>query len=202
MTLAFLISFTSTSVPASSEPTNLDVLLNLMAGALDPIVVALSPYKTEGNIAISPKGDHQSNWLVESSLLKRLAEEGFSVIPPSEVTNNCEYMLSYEVLELGVNYLGSYGSIWGKTQIKRLSKVDVSFEIHDLSNGEIIWLREVSDQSVDSFDKGNLELIESATYEFARSEFGKEGILGKILEPIVISAVLGWVIYLFYTTKT
>ena len=139
---------------------------------------------------------------MESSLLKRLAEEGFSVIPSSKVTNNFEYMLSYKVLEFGVNYLGSYGGIWGKTEIKRLSKIDVSFEIHDLSNGEIIWLREISDQSLDSFDKGNLELMESATYEFARSEFGKEGILGTILEPIVISAVLGWVIYLFYTTKT
>jgi len=198
--LIFLISLRSAPVPASPETTNFDALLSLMARALDPVVDSLEPCKDSGDIVISPKGDHKANWFVESSLLKQLTEKGFSVVPSNSTVDGCRYMLSYKILELGVSYLGNHG-LWDSSEIRRLSKVNISFELHDLNSGEVVWVKEVNDQLLDSFGKEKLELVESSAYGFTSSKLEGGNILGRILEPIVVSAVVGWVIYLFYTTK-
>ena len=167
-----------------------------------------SPSEGE-RILLTAQGDHDGDWIVRGAFSEALIRHGFSVL--SKVRRNdralldrvspVRKVLSYRIVDLGVTYVRQHRRRWmGRRWIDRFAKAKFSVQLMDASTGSVLWLDESEAQQWDKFPIDRLDTVEHSLYKSARAKL-EERHLGRALEPVIVSAVVGMLVYLFFSNR-
>ena len=91
---------------------------------------------------------------------------------------------------------GSSGTLGGR--IERRCRLTLALRL--TSGGELRWQTEAKSEIADFVPKSRIEVLQSSSYDFADTELEEKN-WGKFVEPIIVSAVLGSLIYIFFTNR-
>ncbi len=191
-----------TLVPKSNITVITELLEELIDEALDGMSLAAA-----SEIYISQVGQHDGSWLVESVLVEELTRRGHVVMtggmPAGEpqVGEPSRYQISYRIVSGGV----TYARVWrewyvGAKKVERRADADIHFQLSDSSNA-IVWADQITRQRREIVPGGRIDELATPGQSFASPEV-EEGGWDKILEPLVVAAIVGGLIYLFYTSRS
>jgi hypothetical protein len=179
-------------------PTNMDLVIDTVERAVDQ---GLAHLEAPADVAQSPllvvsQSKHDANWLIDHVLTGRLLERGFAVTLDSTAVEPSSMRLSYRVLDLGVT--GHSGLRGG--QVTRQSRVTLALRLSRESDDAVYWQQDFTQSRQDRIPKSQLEILQNTSYSFARTELEEQS-WSKFAEPIIVSTVLGGLIYLFFSNR-
>ena len=147
-------------------------------------------------LLIVAQSKHDANWMVEHLLANRLLTRGFSVTLDSTAAQSASMRLSYRVLDLGVSaYSGLRGS-----EVSRQGRVTLALRLSDERDDVVHWQDEITRTQRDRIPKKQLDILQHDQFKFAQTEL-EEQTWSKFVEPVIVSTVLGGLIYLFFSNR-
>jgi len=193
--LIFFLALTTTA-SAAPLPTNMDLLTATVEQAVERALAEMDTPEPMGTgiLLVQSQTKHAANWLLDHVLIENLLDRGFAVTLDSTTAQAADTRLAFRILDLGVHgRAGLLGS-----SIERQSRVSLAFSLSQ--DGILHWQEEFSVQQTDRVPKNRLDLLENASYSFAKTDIESKS-WGKFVEPAIISTVLGGLIYLFFSNR-
>ena len=187
-----------TTVSAAPFPTNMDLLVETVASAVD---AGLAQMQMPDDTATAPllvvsQSKHDANWMVDHLLADKLLARGFSVTLDSTSAQLSRMRLSYRVLDLGITgQSGLRGS-----QVDRQGRVTLALRLSDERDDTVHWQDEITRTRRDQVPKTQIEILQHDKLKFAQTEL-EEQTWSKFVEPVIVSTVLGGLIYLFFSNR-
>ena len=183
---------------AVQYPSNTDLLVEMIevaiGEALDEMTV---PDEVESPVIfIAKEGKHDANWLVEHVLAERLLNRGFAVALDSTVYDESRFRLSFRILDMGII---ARSGLRGK-YAERQSRITLILKLNDEVSHTVLWQDEITRVSSDRVPKKNLDLLQHSDHKFAKTELEEQS-WNKFVEPMVVSTVLGGLMYLFFSNR-
>ncbi len=196
---AFCVSLlASATVGASELSTNIDLVVatarQAVRDGLADLDRAGEKLSWQGRVLLLPQEEAEENWIVEHLLLEELLSRGFEVTLDSTASGSDGAELSYRIVDLSVT--GSSGILGGR--IERRCRLTLALRL--TSGGELRWQMEAKSEIADFVPKSRIEVLQSSSYDFADTELEEKN-WGKFVEPIIVSVVLGSLIYVFFTNR-
>ena len=195
--LAALMVCATASV-AVPFPTNMDLLVETVASAVDESLarIEMPTDAATAPLLVVAQSKHDANWMVEHLLSNRLLTRGFSVTLDSTAAQPASMRLSYRVLDLGVSaHSGLRGS-----KVSRQGRVTLALRLSDERADVVHWQDEITHIQRDQIPKKQLDLLQHDQFKFAQTEL-EEQTWSKFVEPVIVSTVLGGLIYLFFSNR-
>ena len=197
----FVVAVLAAVPPAFSSPlpTNMDMITAALEAAVEQGLAAMETPDTttwEGALLVVPQAKHDANWLVDHLLSERLLARGFEVSLDSAQAVPGSVRLSYRILELGVK--GKVGLVG--SQVERQSHVTLALQLSEADGQTLYWQDEKTVFQVNYAPKDKLEFLQTTSFGFAETDL-EEQTWGKFVEPMIISTVLGGLIYLFFSNR-
>ncbi len=188
----------ATASAAIPFPTNMDLLVKTVTSAVDESLarIEMPADAASAPLLVEAQSKHDANWMVEHLLANRLLLRGFSVTLDSTATQPASMRLSYRVLDLGVSaYSGLRGS-----KVSRQGRVTLALRLTDERDDVVHWQDEITRMQRDQIPKKQLDLLQHDQFKFAKTEL-EEQTWSKFVEPVIVSTVLGGLIYLFFSNR-
>ena len=179
--------------------TNMDLVVSTVEQAVDQALGALEAQTVAHDqlLLVTPQGKHPASWLVDHLLAEQLLARGFAVTLDSAGAPAGVARLSYRILDLGVT---GHAHFWDG-QFQRESRVSMVLQLSGGAKGaQLDWQGEVSQRQTDQVPKSRLPVIQDTAYDFAKVEVQRQS-WGKFVEPVIVSAVLGGLIHLFFSNR-
>lgn len=177
--------------------TNLEFVTDAVARAVGDAVSGLDlagQGQDAGPVLIQAQAGHSANWLFEHILVEELLRRGLAVTLDSAAVDGASPRLSYRVADLEVS--GSSGLLHGS--VSRRCRVLVSLGYS--RNAETVWTGEGRAEAADRVSARELDALQDSRYDFARTELEKRT-WGRYVEPVIVTAVLGSLVYLFFSNR-
>ncbi|MAN22759.1 MAG: hypothetical protein CME10_00660 [Gemmatimonadetes bacterium] len=183
---------------ASQYPSNMDLLVEMVEVAVGEVLGEMTvPIQEESPVFfLSEEGKHDANWLVEHVISEKLIDRGFAVVLDSTVYDESRFRLSFRILDMGII---ARSGLRGK-YVDRQSRITLMLKLNDELSHSILWQDEITRVSSDKVPKSNLELLQYSDHTFAETELEEQS-WNKFVEPMVVSSVLGGLIYLFFSNR-
>jgi hypothetical protein len=175
------------------EASNLDLVTQTAQQAVRNALSDLQlPTPANGGdpIAVASASTHSANWLFEHLLMEDLLSRGFEVTVDSDATTR----MSWRVVDLGIS--GQSGLLGGS--VTRRCRVVVRLELHDA--GELVWSGDGHAERQDQVPKGQIDVLQHSRFGFAKTDL-EQRTWGKYVEPMIITTVLGSLVYLFFSNR-
>jgi hypothetical protein len=109
-------------------------------------------------------------------------------------------VLEYQLASARVTYLKLRGWLPGRVKIERQALVEGSLTLRDPKTGSVLWLGDAKYNLVDAFPRNQLSLVEDARFSDLKGEPPSRN-LNKVLEPIVVVAVVAGLVALFFQNR-
>ncbi len=187
-------------------PTNLELVEAATRAALDSARVSAPPV-SESDIEILIEGGHTGGWLVKKIVNDRLIKRGWDVRVVAEgadssVATKTPYVLNIKIVKLDL----VYGRQWrryviGSKVVERVARASFYFELVDMVENEILETKSTRGEVRDAVPVSALPVLSDSKYAFAAPELEK-GSTDKYLEGALVLAIIGVLVYLFYSNKT
>lgn len=168
------------------------------------------PLESGAHVVIAPAHDHPLNFVVEHSLLAALGRRGVEVtvrrspIPDDSLrtlyANPGDPILEYTLGSARVSYLRLVGWLPGRVKIERQALVEGSLSERDPGSSRILWTSDLRQNFVDRFPRGDVGLVEEERYPDLKAEPPQRNV-DKALEPLVVVAVVGGLVALFFQNR-
>ena len=196
-----LILLLGLAAPAPAAPvlTNMDLVVGTVEQAVDQALAQLETQALARDqlLLVAPQGKHAATWLVDHLLAEGLLARGFAVTLDSSAAPAGTPRLSYRILDLGV--IGR-ANLWG-SQFHRESRASLVLQLSGSATGAPLdWQSEVAGHLADRVPKDRLPVLQDSAYDFAKVEVQRQS-WGKFVEPVIVSAVLGGLIHLFFSNR-
>lgn len=194
--LLLLLPFSATALVP--YPSNMDALVATVEEVVDESLAGLE-MPSEGAdapIFIAPQGRHDANWLVEHVLAQRLLDRGFTLVADSTSVGPESMRFSFRILDMGIT---AQSGLRG-AHADRQSRATLALRLNHESDSVVYWQDEVTRLRADRIPKKQLEILQHSTYKFAQTEVEEQS-WSIFVEPIVVSTVLGGLIYLFFSNR-
>ena len=188
----------TTALSATPFPTNMDLLVETVSSAVDAGMAEMNvpEYAALAPMLVVAQAKHDANWMVDHLLANRLLERGFAVTLDSTMAQTSNMRLSYRVLDLGVTgKSGLRGS-----SVNRQGRVTLALRLIDEDDDTIYWQDEITRVRRDQIPKNKIEILQHDDFKFAQTEL-EEQTWSKFIEPMIVSTVLGGLIYLFFSNR-
>ena len=192
------LTICATASAAVPFPTNMDLLVETVASAVDEGLgrIEMPDDAAAFPLLIVAQSKHDANWMVEHLLANRLLTRGFSVTLDSTAAQPGSMRLSYRVLDLGVSaYSGLRGS-----EVSRQGRATLALRLSDERDDVVHWQDEITRTQSDQIPKKQLDILQHDQFKFAKTEL-EEQTWSKFVEPVIVSTVLGGLIYLFFSNR-
>ena len=192
------LTICATASAAVPFPTNMDLLVETVASAVDESLgrIEMPDDAAAFPLLIVAQSKHDANWMVEHLLANRLLTRGFSVTLDSTAAQPGSMRLSYRVLDLGVSaYSGLRGS-----EVSRQGRATLALRLSDERDDVVHWQDEITRTQSDQIPKKQLDILQHDQFKFAKTEL-EEQTWSKFVEPVIVSTVLGGLIYLFFSNR-
>ena len=169
------------------------------------------PSSTSQTIFLANESEHPAGWLLEQELSSFLISSHFSVAlatstietrnsDPRSVASE-DRNLFYRIIDLKLEYpeIKSKGFLKEKL-VTRKACLNLSFQLTERKGGKIIWAKRETKEYSDVIRKGTVKKLHNPAYPFL-SPSVPESSLSKYLEPALVTAVVGGLVYLFFANR-
>ena len=189
-------------------PTNFQVVGSVADVSFDRAMRGC-PVDSGGRLVLAPAESHPLNFMVEHALLKHLARRGIavqvrrSVIPDDSLmaaSTSGDPVLEYQLATARVTYLRLRGWLPGRVKIERQGLVEGALTLRDPGTSTILWSGAAGYNLVDAFPRSRLAFVEDARFGELRAPVPGRSI-DKALEPVVVVAIVGGLIALFFQNR-
>ncbi len=208
--------------------TNMALLEKALSRAVESLVKGMPVSNLNGPVLMIPSGAHKAEWMVQNLLGRRLREEGIVVVvsPPAEAPQQVvasqaadtagagtaappvtlepvpiQLSLTYRVTELRMEY----PRVWrphlvGRKMVERHAYASLSVRVVDEKTGALLWVGESTASERDAVPASELSFLEGDGEDWQKGVM-PAGRLGGLIEPLVVAAIVGGLVYLFYSNK-
>jgi len=193
-------------------PTNLDLVQKALSQAANK-TLQFVPQERRYEILLQSAQNQGSDWLIEGALAKLLTQSGYRVILKKGESSSKEgeevwsgemdtvIVFYYRTINLGVIYQKIWQKgLWGKRYVDRAAQAKIHLSLRDSESGRVIAIGEVDGSAADTVPEEFLPLLEDNLISPTKL-FIKESHFNRILEPLLVSGVVGGLIYLFYSSR-
>ena len=154
-------------------------------------------------VFIEPESENPANWLVQEELTSYLSAKGFqTALPQGEfgVTDDC-WDLFYRIIQLKLTYpkVKSKG-LFREKIVTRESELNLSFRLMEKNTGKILWTKRKNHTTSDIISKKKISSLKNEQYPFL-SPVLPESKTSKYIEPALVAAVVGGLVYLFFASR-
>jgi hypothetical protein len=187
------------------HPTNLELVESTLRDAVDSM--KLEPPGTGMPEILVPSSGGEAAWLLDNVLKEKLLALGWRIRSETKGASGDSvpadgYVLRVQVIDLGVKY----GRAWRKfllvgKRVERIARVSVYYELVDDVSDRVIVSSNVKSERKDVVPASLLPVLSDSKYGFASPELEK-GQWDKYLEGGLVIAIIGVLVYLFYSNKT
>ena len=184
-------------------PSNLELLREALSQAAEEAIESCPPGSLLSPVSLSAEDENEANWLVESVFTEELTERGLGVLSGQQLKEEQVPLpkteLFYKILQLQISYSSHRRHrLPGTKWVTRLAQVKIAVQL--ASAGKVVWLDDIDTFIEDEFPRKSLSWMEDDSYSFTKAEL-KERNWNKLLEPAIVSAVVGGLVYLFYSSR-
>jgi len=206
-----LLIATAERIEAAEVPvrTNLQQIVQVTQDVVEAALGELTSEELVDHLRISgatlsASVPYEANWIAEAVLTDALVAFGIPVRTRVDLSGSGlpDRLLEYRILEIGTEFTGQQRRRWliGEKVVDRLVRVKLSIQFTDSPSGEVLWRQERSLEVADRFPKRALQKVQSNRYSFAASAL-QESDISRIVEPVIVSGVVGWLTYLFFSNR-
>lgn len=159
---------------------------------------------------LAPAREHPLNFVLEHSMLKALARRGVDVtvrrspIPDDSLKSLFgrpgDPVIEYTLGSARVTYLRFVGMLPGRVKIERQALVTGSIGMRDPNSARVLWTGDLGQNFVDRFARNQVPLVEEERYPDLRSQLPSRNV-DKVLEPVIVVAVVGGLVALFFQNR-
>jgi hypothetical protein len=185
--------------------TNFDLLRRVVEEAIDEACDRLPLHEPEV-FCLGHDAEAPGNWLVEGALIRSLRQRDHQVLLPdtsqAQSPPACIGLLTlrYRLVELNLLYPASRRKhLFGPRLVKRLARLHLFLRLKK-ENGEVLWTGEAQQAREDWIPAKMLSVVELKPLPFISPRLKPDG-WGRFAEPVLLSAAVGGLIYLFYSTQ-
>ena len=189
--------------------TNLQ-LVTTVANVSFQRALAPAPLDSGGRVVLAPAESHPLNFVVEHTILRTLARRGVtatvrrSILPDDSLVAVAgprgDPVLEYQLASARVTYLRLRGWLPGRVKIERQALVEGGITLRDPATATVLWTGDATHNLVDAFPRSQLPLVEDARYTDLKADVPDRS-AGKALEPIVVVAIVGGLVALFFQNR-
>jgi len=159
---------------------------------------------------LAPARDHPLNFVLEHAMLKALARRGVDVtvrrtpIPDDSLKSLFgrpgDPVIEYSLGSARVTYLRFVGLLPGRVKIERQALVTGSIGMRDPNSARVLWTGDIGQNFVDRFPRNQVPLVEEERYPDLKSEIPERN-AEKVFEPVLVVAVVGGLVALFFQNR-
>ena len=210
--LGFVIVVVSLALPARCVcedyyPTNIELLERAVRAMVDSMDVSPPPAgPTE--LRIEGESGSEASWLIDNVLKGRLLDMGWEVHsgrssgegdnPPEPVG----FALNLQVVDLSMQYgASSRRFLFGGKVVERIARASVYYELVDVAKGQLSVSSNARAEVRDVVPASQLAVLADSDYKFSSPEL-KKSQWDRYLEGGLVMAIIGVLVYLFYSNKT
>jgi hypothetical protein len=186
------------SPAAALMASNLDLLTQATD---DAVRIALSRVQiTSGQdgwqtpLLLASQDEHDANWLVEQLLVEQLLAAGLPITTRTEGVAEDAPRLAYRIVDLGIT---------GRARLLSATverRCHVTIGLHFSNQGELVGVGEAKAVVADQIPGRQLEALQHSSHKFADTNLEKRS-WERFAEPIIVTTVLGSLIYLFFSNR-
>lgn len=170
------------------------------------------PLDSTDTVVLAPAGDHPLNFVAEHVVLRELARRGVTAlvrrapVPDDSValvaarSGERAPLLEYQVGSARITYLRLIGWLPGRVRIERQALVEATMTLRDREESKVLWTGFASQNLLDSFPRSQLSLVEDPRFSELASP-PPERNAGRIIEPVIVVAIVVGLIALFFQNR-
>ena len=179
------------------EPqTNLDVLESIYASLFRNAIAHLSLIDSAVSVRVNGV-DGGYNWLLEAKLLDALRSSGIQKTILHSLPNVCDSLEEIACQPISKKIV--YSKVDSKI-ITRTIKVELHVRVKN-NHDELLFSKILTETRADTLPRRKISTIENPDLDFTHGEM-KESFWSKTAQPIVVSLITGFIIYLFYSYRS
>jgi hypothetical protein len=91
---------------------------------------------------------------------------------------------------------GFFGPKW----LTRKANLNVSFRLEEKESGKVLWSKRETEQRSDMVEKQTIKYLNNDSYSFLSPPLPEDS-QAKYIEPALVAAVVGGLIYLFFANR-
>ena len=119
----------------------------------------------------------------------------------STTSENTDYVLRYTIAECSLTYPSTQRrSPLGSRKVQRLAVVNVFGSVVATGRNDVVWVGRGDAKRIDTVPESKLDLLEGTTFPFTEPSLAKAN-LSRYVEPVLVTAIVGGLIYLFYSNQ-
>jgi hypothetical protein len=185
-------------------PSNLELIGQAVKQAANSMKVA-PPERSVPVLEIRAGEGDEASWLLESVLKEHLLGLGWQIKADSQTPDSSSsggYLLKMRVATLGLEYGRSWRRyLFGSKVVERIARVALYYELIDRADGRVLVSSDVTEEAVDVVPASMLKSLSTSKYSFTSPKLEK-GQWDRYLEGGLVIAIIGVLVYLFYSNKT
>lgn len=195
----FITLFLFTTISSGKENENLtdEELLNVcLSNAGKKIASALlqKGYKNISVVENSLVQEEHSNFILMESFVNEIKKGEGSIFLKKRDIETDKPILSYRIIEKKVN-IEERNRFFSESVIERHATVKISYRLIDPKTGELLIANEI--------DESLKNRISKKAYTSLKKAIIKKGVsFSSLLEPAIVTAIIGGLMYLFYSQKS
>ncbi|MBI1799944.1 MAG: hypothetical protein HYR73_09715 [Candidatus Eisenbacteria bacterium] len=188
--------------------TNLQ-LTGLVADTAFARALRSAPLDSGMRVILAPSEGHPMNPLIERVMLRQLARRGITasvrrgLVPDDSlraIAAAGEPVLEYGVSTARITYLRLVGFLPGRVRIERQALVEGGLTLRSPTSSAVLWVGEASYNLVDRFSRGELALVEDERFSELKGTVPDRN-FEKVIEPVIVIAVVAGLIALFFQNR-
>ncbi len=155
-------------------------------------------------VLVSPEDEDRANWLLEDELISYLRSLDFQVALHTgggQKETPKAWSLFYQIIEMKLSYPQvKRKGFFGHKLVTREAKLNLSFRLEEKESGKVLWTKRETAEKFDVVEKQAIEFLNNNSYPFLSPPL-PEDMQTRYLEPALVAAVVGGLIYLFFANR-
>jgi len=211
--------------------TNMALLEKALSSAVESLVKGMPVSNLNGPVLMAASGAHEADWVVQNLLGRRLREDGVTVVvtgprpgeppaardtvgavdttaagaaeasPPVLEPVPIHLTLEHRITELRMEYPRAWRPhLVGRKMVERHAYASISVRVVDEKTGNLLWVGESKASQRDAVPVSEIVFLEGEGESWQKGQM-PAGKLGGLIEPLVVAAIVGGLVYLFYSNK-
>lgn len=155
-------------------------------------------------VLVNSEEENDANWLLEDELVSYLQSLDFQVAlhPGSGQKETPEaWSLFYQIIEMTLSYPQvKRKGFFGRKLVARKARLNLSFRLEEKESGKVLWTKRETEEKSDVVEKQAIKSLNNDSYPFLSPPL-PEDLQTRYLEPALVAAVVGGLIYLFFANR-
>jgi hypothetical protein len=155
-------------------------------------------------ILLKTDKEHPANWLLEDELISYLLSSQYQVgllYNENSEKSAGSLLLFYRIIELSLDYPEiKRKGFFGRRFVTRRASLNFSFRLEDNETGRVLWSKRGKDKRIDQIERSMIKSLNNESYPILSPSLPQDS-LSRFIEPALVVAVVGGLIYLFFANR-